>query len=222
MSNSVFIDAGHGGKDSGAIGVNNVLEKSIALSVAQKVEAKLKKCGIETAMSRTSDVFISLDGRTDKANSLKSKCFVSIHCNSFNKQAKGIETYAYAEKYNRLASLVHAELIKTGCYTINRGVKYKDLHVLRESNMSACLVELGFIDNVEDVNLLLNKQDEFATAIAKGICAYLGVNYVEESKPNGVTGLWAVCVGAYAYNTAKEMQQELINKGYKDTYLIPR
>lgn len=224
MSKSAFIDLGHGGKDSGAIGVNNVLEKNIVLEVGKKVERKLKYCGITTYMSRTSDVFLTLDERTNRANKLGVDCLVSIHCNSFNKSAKGIETYAYADKYNKLATNVHNNLLATKAYTVNRGVKNGNLHMVRESNMPACLVELAFIDQSDDVKVLLNNQDELATGIAKGVCEFLGVPYKEEStnQPSGDDKLWAVCVGAYHYDNAKVKQQELINKGYKDTYLIPR
>lgn len=187
----LYLDLGHGGQDSGAVGVNNVLEKDVVLSVGKKVEDKLKRCGIDVRLSRSTDVFKTLDYRTNDANNWGADAFISIHCNSFNKSAKGLETYCYKLKYRAMADVIHSEIKNAGLYTVDRGVKEKNLHVVRESTMDACLVELGFIDNVEDIQLLLNKQDEFATAIVKGICKYLGVKYVESNHvsvtqlPNG-------------------------------------
>ncbi|SCI81165.1 Sporulation-specific N-acetylmuramoyl-L-alanine amidase [uncultured Clostridium sp.] len=178
----VYIDLGHGGTDSGAVGVNNVLEKNIVLEVGKKVELKLKKCGIDVRMSRTTDIFKSLEYRSSDANKWGADCFVSIHCNSFNQIAKGIETYCYKFKYRQLADCVHSEMVNAKLYTLNRGVKEGNLYVVRKTNMAACLVELGFIDNVEDINFLLNKQEEFAIAIAKGICKFLGLAWKESSE----------------------------------------
>lgn len=177
----VYMDCGHGGYDSGAIGVNNVLEKNIVLIVGKKVESKCKNCGIEVRMSRDTDVFKSLNYRTDDANKWGADAFVSIHCNSFNTSAKGLETYCYKLKYRALADSIHSEIKSAGLYNLDRGVKEGNLHVVRESNMDACLVELAFIDNIDDVKLLNNKQEEFAVAITKGICKHLGVKYIENN-----------------------------------------
>lgn len=179
----VYVDCGHGGYDSGAIGVNNVLEKNIVLIVGKKVEAKCKKCGIEVRMSRDTDVFKTLNYRTDDANKWGADAFVSIHCNSFNTSAKGLETYCYKLKYRALADSIHSEIKSAGLYNLDRGVKEGNLHVVRESNMDACLVELAFIDNIDDVKFLNNKQEEFAIAITKGICKHLGVKYIDD-KPS--------------------------------------
>jgi hypothetical protein len=177
----VYLDPGHGGTDPGAIG-NGIQEKDIVLTVAKKVESKLKKCNLDVRMSRTTDVFKTLEYRSTDANSWGADCFVSIHANSSDAtSAQGVETYCYKFAYRPLADKVHGEIINSKTYTKNRGVKEGNFHVVRETNMDACLVELAFISNTEDANLLKNKQEEFATAIAKGICKYLGVTYVEDN-----------------------------------------
>lgn len=177
----VYLDPGHGGTDSGAIG-NGIQEKDIVLAVAKKVEAKLKKCNLEVRMSRTTDDYKTLEYRSTDANNWGADCFVSIHANSADASAQGVETYCYKFAYRPLADKVHEEIIDSKTYTKNRGVKEGNFHVVRETNMDACLVELAFISNTEDANLLKNKQDEFATAIAKGICKYLGVTYVDDNQ----------------------------------------
>lgn len=177
----VYLDAGHGGTDSGAIG-NGIQEKDIVLAVAKKVEAKLKKCNLDIRMSRTTDSYKTLEYRSTDANNWGADCFVSIHANSSDAtSAQGVETYCYKFAYRSLADKIHTEIINSKTYTKNRGVKEGNFHVVRETNMSACLVELAFISNTEDSNLLKNKQEEFATAIAKGICKYVGATYVEDN-----------------------------------------
>ncbi|WP_195337078.1 N-acetylmuramoyl-L-alanine amidase [Paraclostridium bifermentans] len=178
-------DAGHGGYDSGAPGVHGCLEKDIVLDINNRVDKYLKNQDIENSNTRTTDVFVTLNDRTNKANSLGVNSFVSIHCNSSdNPSAQGLETYCYKFAYRPLADAIHSELIEDGLYTKNRGVKEGNLHVVRETNMDACLVELGFITNEDDYNLIMNNKDRFAKAIAKGICKFNGVTW----KESGSTG----------------------------------
>lgn len=187
-------DAGHGGKDSGAIGINGVKEKDIALDVANRVNNYLKTQDIESILTRNTDVFLTLNERTNKANNLGVNSFVSIHCNSASKKDKngntvvdpnahGFEIFCYKFKYRQLSDCILEEIKKEGLYTQLRegGVKEDNLHVVRETNMPACLVELGFITNEKDCNLIINNKDKFAKAIAKGICKFNGVTWKESS-----------------------------------------
>lgn len=228
MPKKVFIDPGHGGSDSGAVGVNNLLEKNINLQVSKKVEELLKKQGLEVKLSRDIDKTLSLASRTDSANAWKANCFVSIHCNAFNEKATGIETYAYTSTTLDLANDVHTELLNTKAYTVNRGVKTANFYVIKNSNMRACLVELGFIDNKEDVKNLTQKQDELATGIAKGICKYLKIDYKPISDGGGEkppvvdsnTFYRVVCGSFNSKVYAEERLEELKKLGMEDTFII--
>lgn len=177
----VYIDLGHGGTDSGAVGVNNVLEKNIVLEIGKKVESKLKKCGIDVRMSRTTDIFKSLEYRSSDANKWGADCFVSLHCNSSKTNGKGFEMFCYKFKYRELSDCILEEVKKGKLYTQLRegGVKEGNFHVVRETNMPAALIELGFITNEKDYNLIMNNKDRFAKAIAKGICKFNGVTWRE-------------------------------------------
>ncbi|WP_373599473.1 N-acetylmuramoyl-L-alanine amidase [Paraclostridium bifermentans] len=177
MVKKVFLDPGHGGNDSGAVGVNNLLEKNINLSVAKKVYDILKKQNLDVRLSRSDDSTISLNSRTEAANKWGADCYISIHCNSFNTTAQGIETFSYSTKTNDLANHIHNEILDSKIYTKNRGLKTANFYVLRKSSMRSCLIELAFIDNNEDSKLLIDKQDSFALSIAIGICEYLGVKF---------------------------------------------
>ena len=175
-------DAGHGGYDSGAPGLHGCLEKNIVLEVSNKINDYLKTQDIKNINTRTTDVFVSLNERSNKANNLGVNSFVSIHCNSSdNPKAHGLEIFCYKFKYRHLADCILQELKNENLYTQLRegGVKEGNLHVVRETNMPACLVELGFITNEEDYNLIMKNKDRFAKAIAKGICKFNNIPWKE-------------------------------------------
>lgn len=173
----IVIDEGHYNYESGAVGFT-IKECDITHNVAYKLKSKLEKQGHTVLITNG-----SLSNRTTKANQWGADIFISLHCNAFNGKAYGIETFCYKFKYRKLADSIHNSLLgDKRLYRINRGVKEGDLHVIRESNMDACLVEMAFIDNKEDNDLLLKYQDEYATAIAKGVQAYFGLSYKEDIK----------------------------------------
>lgn len=179
----VFLDPGHGGNDPGASG-NGLLEKNVNLSVALMVKSLLERHGVTVYMSRTGDSNPSLNQRTNDANNVKADILLSIHCNAFNQSAYGVETYCYKFKYRKLADCIQNEIISAGLYNYNRGVKEGNLHMVRESNMDAALVEMAFIDNANDAKLLANKQSEFAEALTKGLLRYLGIAWNGSSAPS--------------------------------------
>lgn len=230
MSKKIFIDPGHGGSDSGAVGVNNLLEKNINLLVAKKVESLLKKQNLDVKLSRIDDSTLSLNERTYAANKWGADCYVSIHCNSFNKISSGVETFSYSTKTSDLANFIHEEILKTKAYTKNRGIKTANFYVLKKSNMRSCLVELAFIDNELDAKLLREDQDKFALAIAKGICKYVGVEFKSESpsqneKPSippveDSNVFYRVICGSFNNRVyAEEMIESLKSHGYTDIFI---
>ena len=114
----VVVDAGHGGRDTGAIGARGVREKDLALSIAKQVAAKLQALGFQVVMTRKSDVFVSLDERTRIANEAHADLFVSIHCNAARRRKlAGVETWTLnvsSDRYAaRLAAFENAEADRT-------------------------------------------------------------------------------------------------------------
>lgn len=189
----IFIDAGHGSKDSGAVG-NGLKEKDINLSVALKIGEILKRHNVEVVYSRTTDVFLELSERTNLANKANADIFVSIHCNAAeNVNAKGVETFSYPNSSEgaALAKCIQNSILQSKTYTLDRGIKTANFAVLRESNMSSALVELAFITNIEDAKILKDKQNELALAVSKGILNYLGIKYIEEATEVDNYSSWA-------------------------------
>ncbi|MBU5294104.1 N-acetylmuramoyl-L-alanine amidase, partial [Anaerosalibacter bizertensis] len=210
---SVFLDAGHGGKDPGAEG-NGLNEKDIALSIALKTGEILKNHNIDVKYSRTTDVFVELADRASMANNANSDIFVSFHCNSFtDSSAKGTETYHYpgSAEGAKLAKSIQDSIIKNGVYNGDRGVKENTYLVLKQTKMPAALVEMAFISNSQDANILKNRQNEMANAIAMGILDYLEIPYNETSE-----GLYRVQTGAFSQReNAQNLVDELKAKGYE-------
>ena len=90
----VVVDAGHGGDDDGAQGRAGLVEKTVVLDVAKRVERRLRAEGLEVVMTRDSDRFVPLEGRTELANAAGADLFISIHANASSyKGARGIETF---------------------------------------------------------------------------------------------------------------------------------
>ena len=105
----VVIDPGHGGKDPGAIGTRGTREKDVVLHVARRVRDRLRASGLEAHLTRDSDVFLSLEARTARANQLDADVFVSIHANaSRNRRTRGLETYLLDRRYDGQTARVAA------------------------------------------------------------------------------------------------------------------
>lgn len=224
MSKVICIDAGHGGKDSGAVSGKRY-EKNDNLRFALALGKSLTRCGFKVYQTRTKDVYMSLQQRSDFANMIKADYFISCHRNSFwNLLANGVENWVY--KYTDSKTIAYAtniqnDLVKVGVQT-NRGVKKGNFHVCRETNMPACLLELGFIKNKKDNALFDSKFNEYVEAVTKGICKSAGVSYVEvkpveqpKSKPQ--MGRW--CIGNFNEQTKNRVDiKVLLNEARKIGY----
>lgn len=183
----IVLDPGHGGADPGTSSASGIREKDVALKISLKLRDKLLNAGYgQVLMTRNTDKTLVLRDRPKFANENYADVFVSIHANSAgNKSVKGIEVlyapnsnnYAKGAQQTKLAQLVQDELIKaTG--TSNRGIKKRtDLVVTRETNMSAILVETGFLSNASEANSLNSDsyQELVAEAIFKGLESYFSI-----------------------------------------------
>ncbi len=150
--NTVVVDAGHGGKDSGAYRRYGPPEKMVALDVAQRLNRKLRESQLKTVMTRSSDIFIPLNDRVAIENGQKNAVFVSIHFNDSRRRGiRGFETYYHAGASLDLANRIQEKLM-TIPRSANRGVHTANFRVLRLATCPAVLVECGFLSNRADGN----------------------------------------------------------------------
>lgn len=175
----VFIDAGHGGQDPGTIGIGGIQEKNVVLPISLEVQEELERQGIEVRMTRDSDYFISLEGRTNLANNINADLFVSIHANAINlsrPDVNGLETYYY-KNGRRLAEIIHWNILNN-VNIQDRNIRRARFYVLRHSTMPAVLVEVGFLTGIEDSSRLKDPDHrrQMAKAIARGIVQYIKEN----------------------------------------------
>src|SRR5436309_5220969 len=144
---TVVVDAGHGGKDNGAYRRFGGAEKIATLDVAQRLNRKLRESQLKTVMTRSSDVFISLDQRVSIENAQKNSIFVSIHFNDSRRRGiHGFETYYHSANAAELANRIQGKLM-TIPRSANRGVHFANFRVLRLAAYPAVLVECGFLSN---------------------------------------------------------------------------
>ncbi len=169
----LFLDPGHGGSDSGAIG-HGMQEKNLTLdiAIALRIRDILEKDyqHVQVRMSRTTDTTRSLSERTNDANTWGADYFLSVHINSFNGTAHGYEDYIHnslsdSSQTAQYRDIIHEEITKVNNLT-NRGKKKANFHVLRETRMPALLTENGFIDNANDAEKL--KDPNWRQTVAQG------------------------------------------------------
>lgn len=168
---TVVVDAGHGGKDNGAFRYYGGAEKVATLDVARRLERKLHESQIRTVMTRSSDVFISLDERVAIENKQKNAIFVSIHFNDSRRRGiHGFETYYHSTASRDLAEQIQQKLL-TIPNSANRGVHYANFRVLRLANIPAVLVECGFLSNRREGGEARDSEyrDRLADKIAEAI-----------------------------------------------------
>ena len=166
-SKVIIIDPGHGGRDPGAIGINEMKEKDIVLNLAKEIlKLNKEKFNYDIYLTRYTDTLISLKDRINLAKSLSPDLFISLHCNhSGNPFARGNEIY--------LANTILSQNLETSILIANRlslnfnkrlgiiqrGIKFSNFQVLRNTinNFPSLLIELCFLSNKEEAAFLSKK-----------------------------------------------------------------
>jgi N-acetylmuramoyl-L-alanine amidase len=226
-----MIDAGHGLYTHGKRCPDDSMREFHFNSVVAKyvIEELDKYEDVECFIAHdpSGNVDIPLKERTDKANQLKVDCYISIHANAYGtgwNNTQGIETFVYVTKPPKalkLAANVQNHLIRdTG--RPNRGVKTANFHVLRETKMTAILVECGFMTNKEEAALL--KSDKYRRTVAKAIVKGVVETYKLQPKKevvkvanvnkDDITGHWAE-------KSIRKAMEKGVMKGYGNNEFRP-
>ncbi len=153
----IVLDAGHGGKDCGAMSANLVCEKDIVLEVVKFLHKELKKRGYSVLLTRDKDIYIDLVGRTELANKKSADLFISVHANSIPKRstsnAHGIETYflstARSERARKVAEQENKDDVNLMDY-FSKSLLLNSLNTQRliVSNKLAIDVQYGMLQSV--------------------------------------------------------------------------
>jgi N-acetylmuramoyl-L-alanine amidase len=173
----VVLDAGHGGIDGGTYH-NDTLEKDINLAVTLYLADILAKQELEIILTRSEDEYLTLEDRAYIANRSDADFFVSIHCNYYEgkETVSGIECYYYPEsKEGKLcAEIVNGVLKEEHSFKV-RSPKENDFFVLENTDMTAILVEVGYISDKTEREKLTRKEYQMLLAekLAEGIQASL-------------------------------------------------
>lgn len=185
----VALDPGHGGRDGGAVGHGDLVEKNLTIEVARAVRARLAVAGLKVVIVRDGDEFVELDDRAHRAAALEADVFVSIHFNSATVVSRGIETFVLAPPPARAASSragthdganavlgfhLQKHLVRrTGA--VDRGLRQARFAVLRGAPCAAALVECGFLSDPDESRRIADPayRDRIAEGIARGILEYV-------------------------------------------------
>lgn len=206
----VYLDAGHGGKDSGAIGTYERKEKDDCQLLTDLVVNKLQGSGITVIVN--TDTNQTLQSVVCQSNTENVGLFISIHRNAFDDpSANGLEVYTCInaqEITKRNANLVYDKLLKVANMK-PRGVKEANYYILKYTNAPAMLLEIGFVTNAND-NIIFDRNiDGYANAIVSGIKEIFGIN---ES--------YTVIVGKYNNKVSAELILNVVRaKGFERAYI---
>jgi N-acetylmuramoyl-L-alanine amidase len=174
---TIVLDPGHGGKDVGSTGSHGTYEKDVTLLTALNVRSKLVEQGANVLMTRDADTSISLEDRTELAQTENADLFLSIHFDAFESgDVHGMTTYYTKLQDEELAEHIHDELIRNDTGMKDRGVSIGDYHVLRENTKPAVLLELGYMSNPDDEARMQSElfQEQVSTNIVSGVMNVLG------------------------------------------------
>ncbi len=168
---TVVIDVAHGGQDKGST-IEGFQEKEIALKVAHKIKALNRNSAIEIILTREADEFISLIDRAKHINKLQPDMVISLHVNQHsNTNKQGMEIYLSDENKERAKSAELASKLLYGFKDEKVAIKKAGFYLLKQVDYPIALVELGFLSNEKDRQILTSEQgqDELATRILNAI-----------------------------------------------------
>lgn len=166
---TIVLDAGHGGKDGGAVGANGTVEKEITFITAEHIRQELQKYDATVQFTRMGDIFVELE---DRVQMDYADLFISIHYDGFeSEEVNGITTYYYHQRDEQMARTIHQNIMDEELDARDRGVSHGDYYVLRENQVPAVLLELGYITNPQDEERMNQEdfQQHIAQAVADGV-----------------------------------------------------
>lgn len=184
----IYIDPGHGGFDGGASSPDKqVIEKNLVLDISLKLKYYLEQIGYKVVLTREKDQALSntkikdIHKRVELINNSNCLLYISIHANSYPSElVKGAQTFYNPSNENSklLANSVMEQLLNIDPYNNRKAKSLKGKYLVDKIDKTGCLIEVGFLTNVQELNLL--KKESYQEKLAYSI--YLGIiNYFSKS-----------------------------------------
>jgi N-acetylmuramoyl-L-alanine amidase len=229
-----MIDAGHGYTTPGKSSPDGMKEYEFNRAVAQYVKELLTSYQATIYFAHSDSTDVPLEERTNQANTIDASLYLSIHANATGNggwhQAEGIETYIHTSKPAEafaLASKIQKKLITTTGLQ-NRGVKTADFHVLRETKMTAVLVECGFMTNKNEVKLLKSEyyRKKCAQALVETVISHYSLKkraILPAKQSDQEKTLYKVQLGAFSdKQNAINLATQLKRLGFDTTIIVEK
>ncbi len=168
---TIVLDPGHGGRDQGTEGARGTLEKELTLKTAKLLAKKLQAKGVNVVLTRNADDYIDLSNRTNTASQYNADAFISLHYDSINDSTiHGHTSYYYYFYEKELADTLHSH-ISNSIDMKDRGVRYGNYYVTRENPQPSVLLELGYLSNPREEDLV--KRNKFQESVTQAIVSGL-------------------------------------------------
>ena len=211
----VFIGVGHGGKDTGAIGIGGLKEKDLNLNIARACREVLERHNVKVLLSRVTDEDDPASQEVRECNAFTPDLAVDIHNNAGGGDGAEVYYHHLGGVGKSLATHILNEIVNAG--QNSRGIKIRknssgqDYYTfIRDTKSPAVIVECAFVDNTEDIRVVDTPQgqEQMGVAIAKGILKQLNINYTDNK-------IYRVQVGAFnTKSNALDLQNKLKTKGF--------
>jgi N-acetylmuramoyl-L-alanine amidase len=195
----IVLDPGHGGPDGGAVGRDKTVEKDISLAVSKQLQEYLQQAGATVYLTRETDTDLADENtrglskrksedirkRMEFINSKEADFFVTIHLNAIpSTKWRGAQTFYFpkSDEGKHLAKMIQAEITRNLENTSRSALAINNLYLLKNAEIPGALVEIGFLSNEEERELLKNDtyQKQMAASIYEGILRYVTQEPEEE------------------------------------------
>lgn len=194
----------------------NTNEQEQCRKIANACEKALKRCGFEVRNGQTGDHI----SRTKESNAWKADLHIAIHTNAFNGLVRGVRLFYYHENGNsyKACKAIFNEMVKISPVDNNNMSMNKEWYEMCYTNCSPVYCEIGFHDNAQDAKWIVNNTTQIGEALAKGVCAYYGKQYIT-SDTNLCSKMYQAVAGSFSVKENCEKQIEKLKKAGFDAFM---
>ena len=215
MSKKIYISPSSQPANSYAVGNTN--EQEQCRKIAAALEKELDRCGFNSKAGLSGTMYT----RVAESNNMGADLHLPIHTNAFDGKVAGLRIMIYrkGDEAEKIANAIMDSLAPITPGESDGVSVYPNLYEISDSKAICVYVEVGFHDNKEEAQWIIDHTNEIAVAIAKGLCKHYGVKYVAPEKEE--QPIYRVQVGAFHNKEyAENMRDELKQKGYKDAFIV--